>query len=208
MRLKDVCGALGLLLITVLGGCSSLFLDEEADCSTHVLWVCGHTYLSNSVSGRVVGDEGRLGIFGLASVSMREHGKIKLAFYRLRDSSEEYVVKKVQLGRSETMTTGRSVHFSPAGVSEILEGDFDYSSYFPYISADVFVASSAHTYRCEVILAYSRAPTMIKARDIEPKIPTSVVAFEHLPPPTTNPNPSFRRESTGCTEVLQPGKGP
>ena len=178
--------------------------QEECDLNRN----CRETYLSHAVSASAVTPEGSIGVFARATVSTRGHGTLQLAFYRLRDTSEEYRVRDAALIGARTMTEGRALEFDAGGVAATVRGEFAYGEYFPALPVDVHFGSSAHAYTCRMRLEFTRRYSFEDSVRAEPQIPRTVADFLALPPPT--PDPAHIADASareyGCS-LLPPAAG-
>lgn len=185
--------AFGLMLLLgaslILASCASLNLKKQYYGTPE--GITRHRYLTNGVSGAVVTADESIGVFALASVSMRGRGSLKLTFYRLTSSREPLAVRKVRVGRIETMTEGREVQFNDEGVSNAVQGRFNYSSYYQGIPIQVEFSSGERTWSREIHLSPSIGPSYIEAIRASPKAPESVTEFRALQRPASPYKPSF-----------------
>jgi hypothetical protein len=150
-----------------------------------------HRYITSGVAGSIITADGSIGVFALASVSMRNRGSLTLTFYRLTESREPLSVHKVRILRGDTMNEGREVRFNDSGVSNPVKGRFSYSSSFPAIPIQVEFSSGGHKWSREIELRHSIGPTYIEAIKAYPKAPGTVTEFRALQRPAAPDKPGF-----------------
>jgi hypothetical protein len=151
-----------------------------------------HRYITSAVSGSIVTADGSIGVFASASVSMNRRGSMTLTFYRLTESREPLTVRKVRFNLNrETMTDGREIRFNDSGVSNSVQGRFDYSSYFKAIPIQVEFSSGEHVWSRELELRHSIGKSFIDAIKAYPKAPGSVTEFRAMQRPAALDKPRF-----------------
>jgi hypothetical protein len=89
------------------------------------------------------------------------------------------------------MTDGRDIRFNDSGVSNSVQGRFDYSSYFPAIPIQVEFSSGGYTWSREIELRHTIGPTYIEAIKAHPKAPKAVTEFLVLQRPGAPEKPGF-----------------